>query len=245
MPVTGPGASPFPDLPPLKLFGHQAEFQGGIMAAFTALSAYFHRIESGCGQAIEVSEQECLAAMSESSLVHYAYNGKQASRLGKYGFGPRTVVPCADGWVHVNFLEDAQWNRLVELLGNPEWAREEVFKDRYAARRQRRRAGADALRADREWKTADLYHAAQAKRIPVAPVNRASDVYADPQLRARDFFAPLPLPRSGPDAASKCRPRRSNRPAWASGLSRPAPELGEHNGEIFAGGKWGAASNPD
>ena len=28
-------------------------------------------------------------------------------------------------------------------------------------------------------------------------------------------------------------------------LSRSAPELGEHNGEIFAGGKWGAAPKPD
>ena len=81
-PVTGPGASPFPELPPLKLFGHQAEFQAGLQAAFTALSAYFHRGSSG-GQAIDVSKQACLAAMAESSLAHYTYNGKQASRLGR------------------------------------------------------------------------------------------------------------------------------------------------------------------
>ena len=244
MPVTGPGASPFPDLPPLKLFGHQAEFQGGIMAAFTALSAYLHRGERGAGQSVEVSEQECLAAMSESSLVHYAYTGRQASRLGKYGFGPRTVVPCADGWLHVNFLEDAQWNHLVELLGSPEWAREEVFKDRYA-----RGANADALEPmlselTAKWKTAELYQAAQARRIPVAPLNRASDVYADPQLRARDFFAPLPLPRSAKSSVEvPTAPFKSTGMRYR--LSRPAPLLGEHNREIFAGTKWGAAPKPD
>ncbi len=243
LPATGPGASPFPELPPLKLFGHQAEFQAGLQAAFTALSAYFHR-GSGGGQAIDVSEQACLAAMAESSLAHYTYNGKQASRLGRYGFGPRTVVPCADGWVHLNFLEDAQWDHLMELLGSPEWAREEVFKDRYA-----RGANADALEPmlselTRQWKTIDLYLAAQAKRIPVAPLNQASDVYADKQLRARDFFAPLPTPRPVPHVIEvPTAPFKSNRMGWR--LERPAPELGQHNRAVFPDGKWGIASSPN
>ena len=217
MPVTGPGASPFPDLPPLKLFGHQAEFQGGIMAAFTALSAYFHRIESGCGQAIEVSEQECLAAMSESSLVHYAYTGRQASRLGKYGFGPRTVVPCADGWLHVNFLEDAQWNRLVELLGNPEWAREEIFKDRYL-----RGANADALEPMLSELTAKWKTRRALSRPPRPSGFRSRRSIGRPMFMptrsfARAIFSRRCRCRAPLRAASKCRPRRSNRPAWATG----------------------------
>ncbi len=242
LPATGPGASPFPELPPLKLFGHQAEFQAGLQAAFTAMSAYFHRGSGSIGQAIDVSEQACLAAMAESTLVHYTYNGKQASRLGRYGFGPRTVVPCTDGWVHLNFLEDAQWDHLMELLGNPDWAREELFKDRYA-----RGANADALEPmlselTRQWKTIDLYLAAQARRIPVAPLNRASDAYADRQLRARDFFAPLPTPRSVPRVMEvPTAPFKSNRMGFR--LERPAPELGQHSREIFSGGKRAVASS--
>ncbi len=244
LPVTGPGASPFPELPPLKLFGHQAEIQAGVQAAYTTLSAYFYRGDGG-GQAIDISERACLAAMSESTLIYYTYNGKQASRLGKYGFGPRTVVPCADGWVHVNFLEDAQWNHLMELWGNPEWAHEEIFKDRYA-----RGANADALdlmlsELTRQWKTVDLYLAAQARRIPIAPLNRASEAYADEQLRAREFFAPLPLPPSGPRVVeAPTAPFKSNRMGFR--LERPAPELGQHNREIFSDEKSGvvSSSNP-
>jgi crotonobetainyl-CoA:carnitine CoA-transferase CaiB-like acyl-CoA transferase len=241
MPATGPGASPFPELPPLKLFGHQAEFQSGVYAALTALAAYFHRIaRGGMGQSIDISEQECLAAMSESTLIHYTYNGQQSSRLGKYSYGPRTVVPCADGWIQMNFLEDAQWDRLMELLGNPEWAREEIFKDRFA-----RGANAEALdpllsELTRQWKTQELFLAAQAKRIPVAPVNRASDAYADPQLRSRDFFAALPMPA----AARRCveiptAPFKST--AMTFRLSRPAPQLGEHNREVLADRSWDGA----
>lgn len=244
MPATGPGASPFPDLPPLKLFGHQAEFQSGVYTALTALAAHFHRItNNGAGQSIDISEQESLAAMSESTLIHYTYNGKQASRLGRYGFGPRTVVPCADGWIHMVFLEEAQWERLVELLGNPDWAREEIFKDRYL-----RGANSDALEPmlselTRQWKTRDLFLAAQAKRIPVAPLNRASEVYADPQLRSRDFFAPLPMP-----AETKRTVDAPTAPFKSSGMTfrlrRAAPQLGEHNQQILSDGNWGAAPKP-
>jgi len=245
MPSTGPGASPFPDLPPLKLFGHQAEFQSGVYAALTAMAAYLHRIENnGPGQSIDISEQECLAAMSESTLIHYTYNGRVTSRLGKYGFGPRTVVPCADGWMHICFLEDVQWERLVELLGNPAWAREEIFKDRYA-----RGDNSDALEPmlselTRNWKTHDLFLAAQAKRIPVAPVNRASDAYVNPQLRCREFFAPLPTPIAAPRAVeAPTAPFKSNGMTFR--LERAAPQLGEHNREILADGKWnGAARAP-
>ncbi len=233
MPSTGPGSSPFPDLPPLKLFGHQAEFQTGVYAALTALSAYYHRIaHGGSGQWIDLAEQVCLAAMSESTLIHYTYNGRRASRLGKYGFGPRTVAPCADGWIHINFLEDAQWERLMELLGNPEWGREEIFKDRYA-----RGANSDVLEPmlselTRKWKTHELFLAAQARRIPVAPVNRACDAYADPQLRSRAFFAPLPMPpEAGRSVEVPTVPFKSN--AMTYRLKRPAPKLGEHDREVF------------
>jgi crotonobetainyl-CoA:carnitine CoA-transferase CaiB-like acyl-CoA transferase len=232
MPSTGPGASPFPDRPPLKLFGHQAEFQSGVYAALTAMAAYFHRTAGGPGQWIDISQQECLAAMSESTLVHYTYLGRQASRLGKYGYGPRTVVPCADGWLHVNFLEDAQWERLMELLGNPQWGHEEIFKDRYA-----RGANADALEPllaelTRQWKVNDLFLAAQDRRIPVAPLHRASEVYADRQLRARDFFAPLPMPARASIVEVPTAPFKST--AMTFTLARPAPRLGEHNHEILS-----------
>ncbi len=58
-----------PDLPPLKYFGAQAEFQAGLHAAMAALGAFWYRDKSGVGQAIEVSEQECMATMLDLSLV--------------------------------------------------------------------------------------------------------------------------------------------------------------------------------
>ena len=79
---------------------------------------------------IEVSAQECLAAMLEMNLMHYTYAGRETSRLGKRVLGPWLLADCSDGVIFVACAEEPQWLRMVEVMGNPEWAHEELFKDR-------------------------------------------------------------------------------------------------------------------
>jgi crotonobetainyl-CoA:carnitine CoA-transferase CaiB-like acyl-CoA transferase len=232
-----PAVSQFPDRPPLKLFGHQAEFQAGTFAALTALAAYHYRTETGTGQAIEISEQECLATMLEGALPRYSYGGEVPSRLGRHSYAPRSIWPTLDGWIFINPGEEEQWARLVEVMGNPEWAKEEIFKDRFT-----RGEFAEALwplmaEWTRNWKKQELFMAAQARRIPLAPMNRSSDVYADIHLRARDFFGPLPTP-DGRSIEIPTVPFKSTAAAWR--IERPAPRFGEHNREVLPA----AAQNP-
>jgi crotonobetainyl-CoA:carnitine CoA-transferase CaiB-like acyl-CoA transferase len=228
-----PGASPYPELPPLKCFGSQCDFQGGVHAAMTILAAYFHRLKSGdAGQVIEVSEQEAVAAMLEMNLMHYTYAGRETSRLGSRALGPWFIADCADGQIFVLAVEEDQWQRLVELMGNPEWAREELFKDRLS-----RAQNMDALKALMAewlagWKVQDLYRAAQEHRVPFAPINTMRSLYESEHLRARNFF--VEIDQSG---IGKIRvpgmPSQFGKSFWA--IRRPAPRLGEHNEEVFCG----------
>src|SRR5258708_9394215 len=103
-----PGASPHADLPPLKCYGHQLDFQGGAHAAMATLAAYLHRFKGGKGQAVDISEQECVAAMLEQNFVHYTYAGQQASRLGQRIIGPWFIADCADGKIFVFTVEEDQ-----------------------------------------------------------------------------------------------------------------------------------------
>jgi benzylsuccinate CoA-transferase BbsE subunit len=138
-----PGASPYPDLPPLKCFGSQLDFQGGPHAAIASLGAYIFRLQSGKGQAVDVSEQECVAAMLEQNFVYYTYAGQRASRLGQRLIGPWFIADCADGKIFVFTVEEDQWKRLVEFMGNPEWTNDELFSDRLSRGRNN-----DALKAN-------------------------------------------------------------------------------------------------
>lgn len=232
-----PGASPYPELPPLKPFGAQCDYQGGAHAAITALAALRHKLRTGTGQAIDVSEQEAVAAMLEMNLTHWTYAGRETSRLGSRALGPWFITDCADGKIFALTVEEDQWRRLVELMGNPEWAHEELFKDRVS-----RAQNLDALQALMQewlssWKVQELYRAAQERRIPFAPVHTMRQMYESEHLRERRFFVPFEQPGVGrmmlPGAPSQYGKTR-----WA--LRRPAPRLGEHSEEIFCG-EYGVA----
>jgi crotonobetainyl-CoA:carnitine CoA-transferase CaiB-like acyl-CoA transferase len=230
-----PGASPFPELPPLKCFGHQADFQGGAHAAMVTFAAYLHRLGSGKGQAIDVSEQECVAAMLEQNFLHYTYAGLQASRLGQRLIGPWFITDCADGKIFVLTVEEAQWQRLVEFMGNPEWANDDLFKDRLS--RGQNNDALKALMSDwlSQWEVQDLYKEAQQRRIPLATINTMSQLYQNEHLRERKFFVPLEQPGVG-TLMLPGMPSKYGKTQWA--LRRPAPRLGEHTETVMRGERW-------
>jgi glutaryl-CoA transferase len=186
-----PGSSPYPDLPPLKCFGSQCEFQGGIHAATVTLAAYIHRLKSGKGQAVDVSEQECIAAMLENSFMHWTYAHRQSSRLGRRILGPWFIIDCADGKIFALAVEENQWKALVELMDNPEWARDELFKDRVT-----RAENMDALMAlsaewFAKWKVQDLYRRPAWGRAGSA-ARSADQIWHDPVVIAPRGPAPWP-----------------------------------------------------
>jgi crotonobetainyl-CoA:carnitine CoA-transferase CaiB-like acyl-CoA transferase len=228
-----PACSPYPDLPPVKLFSNQAEFQGGVHAAMVAIAAWLDRERRrGAGRAIDVSMQECITAMLGSSPAFWAYTRTRTSRLGVRPIQPWMAVECADGKLYVSCVEEDQWRGLLKMLGDPEWGREEIFKDRTT-----RAKNVDALRAlleaiTRRHKVRELYHEAQKLRLPVAPLNRMTDVFSDQQLRARNFF--LALPNGDPEGRTingPGAPYKFSTMRWA--LRRRAPTLGEHHREIL------------
>jgi len=225
-----PGASPFEDLPPLRCFGDQCDFQAGVHTAMVALAAYLHRLKSGKGQSIDISEREVVTGLIENNLVHYTYAGRVASRLGNRVIGPWFIADCSDGRIFVIAVEEDQWQRLVQLMGNPEWASDELFRDRLS-----RAQNSDALKAlmsewIASWKVQDLYRAAQQNRIPFAPINTMHSLHESEHLRERQFFVELEQPGIG-RLRLPGMPSRYGNSCWA--IRRPAPRLGEHNREVF------------
>src|SRR5207244_13169286 len=136
----------------------------------------------------------------------------------------------AEGQNFVLAVEQEQWQRLVQFMGNTEWAKEELFKDRLSQAQNM-----DALKALMTewlagWKVQDLYRAAQEHRIPFAPINTMRSLYESEHLREREFFVELDYPGIG-KFRMPGMPSRYHNSHWA--IRRPAPRLGQHNLEIF------------
>jgi crotonobetainyl-CoA:carnitine CoA-transferase CaiB-like acyl-CoA transferase len=220
-----------PDLPPLKAYGDQAGFQAGLNAAIGSLGALFARLATGRGEHVEVSTQESLAAILELTFEFWPYCGLVASRLGAKPIQPLCFMECRDGWIFICCVEEHQWQRFVEIMGNPEWAQMDLFANRIA-----RGANFDALRIFlqewcREQSVDDLYEAAQQRRVPFAPVSTMGSLLASPHLEARGFFATLDHPVAGRLTVPGA-PYRLGATPWT--LRTPAPCLGQHTAEVLA-----------
>ncbi len=225
------GAPEADDLPPLKAFGHQAEYQGALTAAVASLGALFGRLRTGRGQHVVVSIQEAVAAILEMTFEYWPYMHVIASRLGRRPIQPLAFLELRDGWIFACCVEEHQWQGFVELMGNPEWARLELFENRLA-----RGENGDALTLFlQEWakeqSVMEVYRTAQQRRIPFAPVSTMGDLLNSEHLRARGFFAVLAHPEVDGGITVPGAPYQLSRTPWA--IRRPAPRLGEHTEEIL------------
>jgi CoA:oxalate CoA-transferase len=225
----GPGTE---DLPPLKVFGQQSGFQAGIHAAVASLGALFARLRDGVGQHVDFSTQECLMAISEFAGIMPAYAKQVVVRFtGNKAIRPLDIMECKDGWIYICCVEEHQWKGFVDIMGNPEWADESLF-----ATRLDRAENWDALELFmapwvKEQTVEELYHKAQARRIPFAPVSTMGDLFNSEHLKARGFFAEITHPVAGTFPYPTTPAQLSTTP-WT--LRRPAPCLGQHNAEVYS-----------
>jgi crotonobetainyl-CoA:carnitine CoA-transferase CaiB-like acyl-CoA transferase len=224
-----PGALDNAALPPLKAFGQQCGFQGGLAAATATLGAYYRALDSGTGEHIDLSVQSFIASFLEQAVVYYSYLGRVASRLGQRYMYPWGMYECQDGLIFLVVAEEDQWERLVELMDTPEWTTWEIFADRAG-----RIKNQDALKIyveewTRQWKVEDLFHAGQARRLCFAPVLTMAGLARQEQLLTRDFFAEVTHPRAG-KLTHLGQPYLLHEPWWQ--IRRPAPLLGQHNADV-------------
>ena len=195
------------------------------------MGAIFGRLKSGKGQHIDVSAQECILSILEFAYEIWPYMGVPTIRWGQRPIHPIDMFQCKDGgWIFVLTIEEHQWQALVEVMENPEWATWEIASNRFV-----RASNWDALRPFMEewvsqWNTDDLYRAAQAKRVPFAPASTLADLLNSEHLKARGFFVEVTHPQAA----------RTNRQAHRTSLSKtpweirsPAPTLGQHNTDVL------------
>ncbi|MGO9602313.1 MAG: CaiB/BaiF CoA transferase family protein [Candidatus Binataceae bacterium] len=233
--VLNGGGPTHADLPPLKTFGHQAGYQAGVHAAVATMGAAYARLNGEAGQHIEVSAQESITSQLEMTFEYWPYMQMIATRLGQKPIQPVETMECKDGYIYLCCIEEHQWRAFVEVMGSPEWANEEIFKDRLA-----RGLNWDVLKVFlEEWVSQqtvlDLYRKAQAKRVPFAPVSTMGDLLGSEHLKARGFFVEIAQPVAGTHKYPGA-PLKYHRTPWEIRL--PAPTLGQHNAEVF-GGKLG------
>lgn len=184
----------FPDRSPVKIFGHFAELQGGIAAALGALAALWVRPEVG-GQYVDVASQDAALAVGAFAIQRLGDGSieHRVQRSFRYG----GVIPCADGYVELLTLEQRQWQGLVKLLGEPEWAVDPALDDSL----ERSRQGPTINGHIREWasvrKVEDIVREGQKLSVPLGKYYTPIEVVRDPHEKVRGLFQPVDVAGAG------------------------------------------------
>lgn len=228
--ITGAGAGG-ENLPPLKAFGQQADYQAALNAAVASLGALLARDLHGTGgQQIDVSVQETTMAFLEMTIPHNSYGGRVASRLGGRVFHPWAIMQAKDGLVFILTVTPDEWRRFVEWMGSPEWSEWEIFADRGL-----RAASWDVLEPlIAEWTgqrtVEEIYTGGLQHKLPFAPLSTMGDLLRNEHLRVRGFFATIAHPVAG-ELTYPGAPYQLHGTPWT--LRSPAPLLGQHTREVF------------
>jgi crotonobetainyl-CoA:carnitine CoA-transferase CaiB-like acyl-CoA transferase len=220
-----------PSREPLQGAGPQPEYQGGLHGFLGTMLALYSREDTGKGQWVDVSIQECMAGFHQFTVTRYTYGGLIKQRAGnRYESDhPISIYPCKDGYVAVSASSRPQQEQLYTLIGIPE-----LIQDPRFLTPQDRINNADAFDELlvpwlKERTRDELFHTLSEWRIPCAPVAEPGDLLEDPHFKTREFWVDIDHPVAG-KLTYPGAPFKMSATPWE--MSR-APLLGEHNQEIY------------
>ena len=143
---------------------------------------------------------------------------------------PYQAFRTSDGWVNIGGANQANWERIADVLGHPEWRSDPRFADNTARMENLAAltAAMDAVLKDRD--TAYWIQAFDLAGVPVGPVHTIGQALSHPQTLARNMVVDLVHPQAGPTKALGCPIHFSETPTQ---ITRPAPMLGQHSRELL------------
>jgi len=220
-----------------------------------SMIALYHREVSGEGQHVDTSIQEANFFFTEEAMpvwdlwrFNWQRAGPGASIPRAADIGPlwmRLLWPCKDGYVNIFLVGGAQAGLVRSSAAVVEMANKEGMAenlrgydwsthDASQISQEERNKIEEAIIAFLRTKTKqELYQAALEKGIVLAPLNTIKDIVESPQLAAREYFVEVQHPELGDAIAYPGAPVKLSDVPWR--MSRRAPLIGEHNGEIYQG----------
>ncbi|MFO1315031.1 MAG: CoA transferase [Burkholderiales bacterium] len=221
-----------PDRPPVKTGNPVSDINAGILAALGVVAAYAHRLKTGRGQLVDTSLFEAALQQTYWHAASYFATGRSPAPTGSAHIltAPYQAFHASDGYVNIGGANQANWERIADVLGHPEWRDDPRFATNTA--RMAHRAELAALMNDVLGRRtrAEWIAALDAAGVPAGPVHSLGEALSHPQTLARGMVVDLVHPDAGPTRAIGCPVHFSRTPA---AVSRPAPRLGEHSRDVL------------
>jgi crotonobetainyl-CoA:carnitine CoA-transferase CaiB-like acyl-CoA transferase len=222
-----------PDGEPQKIGVAFADIFTGVYATTGILAALNRRNATGEGAYIDMALLDTQVSVLANQAMNYLASGSPPRRLGNAhpNIVPYQVFQTADGPIIIASGNDGQFARVCELLGLRSLAADDRFKTN-AGRVANRAELVPMMEAETSKHTsANLLAVLEGAGVPAGPVNRIDQVFADPQVVARNLRQELQ--RSDGTTVPTVRGPIvvDGKPCVAT---TPSPKLGEHTASIVA-----------
>ncbi|HPU50920.1 MAG TPA: CoA transferase [Burkholderiaceae bacterium] len=222
--------------PPVMNHIAHGDAVGGLNAACALLVALHHRERTGIGQHVDLAQVECMLPFVAPWVIEQSANGSTGPRTGNRhpSYAPHGVYRCqgSDAWLLVAVTDDAAWQALCSVIGDPGLAADPALAQAAGRRAQAERIDA-ALSAWCAGHDPDAaMRALQQAGVAAGTVRAPVDLYKDPHLVARGAFPEVERPHVGRHPLFAAPYRSGPQPIpvrW------PAPTMGQFNREVLGG----------
>ena len=221
---------------PMKVGVAIADLMAGMYATVGILAALRHRDATGEGQHVDLSLLDSQVAWLSNAGQYFLTSGERTPRTGNAHpmIVPYQAFAASDGHFILAVGNDGQFARFCEIAGLPELAADERFATNPARVRNREALIAIlepviAGRSCTDW-LSDL----KARAVPCGPINTIDQVFADPQVLARDMKIAMDHPAAADPIDLIGSPFKLSETPVAH--RHPPPMLGEHTEEVL--GEW-------
>lgn len=222
-----------PDGLPQKVGVPVADLFAGLYGCVGVLAAVNHRHATGEGQQVDIGMMDTHVAWLANQGMNYLATGENPPRLGNQhpNIVPYQVFPSQDGHIVLSVGNDPTFERFCKLVGREDLLADPNFATN-AKRVENRQLVTDTLtpvmqsRTTKEW-----VETLEAAKIGCGPINKLSEVFADPHIQARNCLVEMEH-ASGATVKVIANPVRLS--ATPPTYRAAPPTLGQHSDAVLA-----------
>lgn len=221
-----------PGGPPAKTGNPVSDINAGILSCVGVLAALIERGKSGRGQIVDTSLMEAAMQQTYWQAAMFFATGLSAGPGGSAHplTAPYQAFKTANGYLNIGGANQANWERVAETLGHPEWKTDPRFENN-TIRLANREVLEQLIEAELGKKTTSEWIAVFDKTgVPAGPVHNIEEALTHPQALAREMVVESVHPQAGLVKGVGFPVKFSEQPRTPA---TPAPGLGQHTVQVL------------
>jgi crotonobetainyl-CoA:carnitine CoA-transferase CaiB-like acyl-CoA transferase len=223
-----------PDGPPTRVGVAISDIFTGCYSVIGIQAALIEREKTGKGCYVDTALVDSTVGVLANQALNFLVSREVPKRIGNShpNIVPYQEFPVADGHIIIATGNDNQYVKLCNVLGAPELANNQNYKDNIGRLKNRNELVDKLAALTKRMTRDDLLAKLEAVGVPAGPINNLAQVFEDAQVKSRGMQLSLP------SAAAKDGTIPGVRSpivldGWKATSGRPSPLLGEHTAEIL------------